>query len=147
MKILAWNCRGIGGNSTVSQLKESIRFQNPDIVFLSETKHSIDVIRKVSKQLKCEDRWLVKEPNGRKGGMFVTWDQRIEVKLFLIHEFCIEIKIRNEDRNSDLRIILIYASIDLRERQEQWEFLKHRKQMWGSYGILGNNLNDIKSKE
>lgn len=119
MKILAWNCRGIGGNSTVSQLKESIRFHNPDIIFLSETKQSIEIMQKDGKQLKCEDRWLVKESIGRKRGMFVTWDQRIEVRQILIHEFCIEMKVRNEDGNSDLWLILIYASMNLRERQEQ----------------------------
>lgn len=147
MKILAWNCRGIGGSSTVSQLKESIRFHNPDIVFLSKTKQKKEIMRKVGQQLKCEDRWLVKDPIGRKGGLFVTWDQRVDVQQVWLHEFYIEMKVRSVDGNSDLWIILIYASTDLRERQEQWEFLQKRKQQWGSHWILGGNLNDIKCKE
>lgn len=49
----------------------------------------------------------------------MTWDQRVEVKQVWIHDFCIEMKVRSEDRNFDLWIILIYASTDLKERQEQ----------------------------
>lgn len=136
MKILAWNCRGIGGTSTVSKLKESIRLHNLDIMFLSETKHIVDIMRKVGKQLKCEDRWLVKKPSGRKWGLFVAWDQRVEVKQIWTNEFCIEIKISSDEGDSDLWMILVYASTDLRERQDQWEFLKNRKQQWGSHWVL-----------
>lgn len=138
MKILAWNCRGIGGTFTVSQLKESIRLHNPDKMFLCETKQIADVMRKVGKLLKCEDRWVVKELSGRRGGLFVAWDQMVEVKQIWTNEFCIEIKISSYEKDFDFLIILIYASsTDLRERRDQLEFLKNRKQHWGSHWVLG----------
>lgn len=94
-------------------------------------------MQKVGKQLKCEDRWLVKEPSGRKWGLFIAWDQRVEVKQIWTNEFCIEIKISSDEGDSDLWMILVYASTDLRERQDQWEFLKNKKQQWGSHWVLG----------
>ncbi|CAB4268375.1 unnamed protein product [Prunus armeniaca] len=38
MKILVWNCQGIGGNLTVSSLKEQVKLHIPDMVLLLETK-------------------------------------------------------------------------------------------------------------
>lgn len=38
MKILAWNCRGLGKPHEVRALKQLLKVHSPDIVFLSETK-------------------------------------------------------------------------------------------------------------
>lgn len=38
MKILAWNCRGLGNPQTCKTLKHLIRIHLPNILFLSETK-------------------------------------------------------------------------------------------------------------
>lgn len=68
MRILAWNCRGLGGPSTISQLRESLRLHLPDIIFLSETKQKKCFVTTVCKILKCKDRWDVVDPVGRQGG-------------------------------------------------------------------------------
>lgn len=102
MKIMFWNCRGLGGTSTVSQLKEYVRLYNHEIIFLCETEQTTDFIRKAGKQLKCDDRWAVREPIGKNGGLFVAWDQRVEVKQIWTNEFCIEMRISSEDGESDL---------------------------------------------
>lgn len=38
-EVCVWNCRGLRGASTISQLKESVRFHLPDFVFVCETKN------------------------------------------------------------------------------------------------------------
>jgi exonuclease III len=38
MKILSWNCRGLGKPSAIRALKKLIQSHHPDIVFLMETK-------------------------------------------------------------------------------------------------------------
>lgn len=51
MKLMAWNYKGLGEISTVSQLKESVRFHLPDVIFLCKTKQSRGFIRTVCKSL------------------------------------------------------------------------------------------------
>jgi exonuclease III len=38
MKILSWNCRGLGKPSAVRDLRQLIKTHQPDLIFLSETK-------------------------------------------------------------------------------------------------------------
>lgn len=107
----------------------------------------MDSMRKIRKHLKCDDRLGIREPDGRKGGLFVTWDNQVEVKQIEIHDFCIELRIAPEAGETDLWIILVYASPDGREMQQQWDFLKARRQQWGPKWVLGGDLNDTKSRE
>ena len=39
MNLLAWNCRGLGLDSTVGELRDLIRSYNPAVAFLCETKN------------------------------------------------------------------------------------------------------------
>ena len=38
MSLLSWNCRGLGNPQTVNALKKVIRLEDPNLVFLMETK-------------------------------------------------------------------------------------------------------------
>jgi len=38
MKILSWNCRGLGNPAAVRALRKILKITCPDVVFLSETK-------------------------------------------------------------------------------------------------------------
>lgn len=71
MRISAWNCRGLGGPSTISQLKEAVTSYFPDITFISETKQKQKFIFTVCKRLKCRDSWDVVDPVGKRGGMLI----------------------------------------------------------------------------
>lgn len=80
MRLLSWNCRGLGGPSTVSQLKESVRLNLLDMIFLCETKQYKGFIGTVCKRLKFGNKWEVRKPLGRKGDMMVAWISKVEVK-------------------------------------------------------------------
>lgn len=69
------------------------------------------------------------------------------MKQIEIHDFCIELRIASEDGELDLWIILLYSSTDGRKMQQQWDFLKTKRQHWGPNWVLGGDLNDIKNRE
>lgn len=116
MKILSWNCRGLGRSSTISRLRESIRLNLPDIIFLCETKQSFDFVKKTISKLPGYDNWTVREPTGRKGGMLAAWNQNVDVKHVWTNDFCMEMRVNSEAEEGDTWVIFSYASTDAIER-------------------------------
>lgn len=147
MRILAWNCMGLEGPATISQLKESSRLYLPDIYFLCETKQSKGFVGAVSRKLRFGNRWDTCDPIGKKRGLMVAWKQGVEVKQLRKSDFCIEILVEQEDNGENLWIIFVYASIDAREKRRQWEWLEDRRQQWGTRWIIGGDFNDKNHQE
>lgn len=67
MKIMSWNCRGLGGLSTVPQLKKSLRLFKPELVFVCETKRKNRFVSTVCRKLGWGDRWFLVDPESRSG--------------------------------------------------------------------------------
>lgn len=130
-RALAWNCRGMGGPSTISQLKGSIRLYVLNIIFVCETKQSKSFMGTVCKNLRLGERWIVKDPVGRKGGMLVAWSTNVEIKVMRSTGFCMELYVKTEDERECFRAIFVHATVDAKERKEQWEELKERRKVWG----------------
>lgn len=127
MRLLVWNCRSLGGVSTLSQLKESQRLYLPDMSFVSETKQKKSFIKTVCKRLKCNENWEVVNPVGRKGGLFLFWGDNITVCSIVKQDFSIEVEVEGKDFTGKWWLIFVYLSTDDQERRMQWEKLKDRK--------------------
>lgn len=77
MRIIAWNCKGLEGPSTISQLKELIRLNLHDLIFVCETKQSTGYVGIVCKKLRYEKGGKFKEGNEV---MLVVWTKKVEIK-------------------------------------------------------------------
>jgi hypothetical protein len=90
MKILSWNCQGSGNLRTVRALKKLITSQNPDIVFLMETKQLSSNLNFLSYfrdtyNMKIID--CITSGGGRAGGLALLWNNcnfDIDIKM---HDF------------------------------------------------------------
>ncbi|CAN6724151.1 unnamed protein product [Malus baccata var. baccata] len=72
MKIITWNCQGIGGDLTVDNLLEQNRLHTPDMVILLETKNKSRNFIHLKRRLGM-DHWFFVEPRGIGGGICVFW--------------------------------------------------------------------------
>lgn len=140
MKILSWNCRGLGEPATVSQLQESIRLHLPDMVFLCETKEAVKYVSSVCRKLNFGERWAVCEPRGKKGGMLIALKEGVEVKQIKKSEFCMEVQVENVDEGENFWAIFVHASTEASEEKDQWEILKSKKQSWGANWVMEGGL-------
>lgn len=52
MRMFSWNCKSLGGPSTIDQLKEELRIHISDLIFLYETKKKAAFVNAVFKKLK-----------------------------------------------------------------------------------------------
>lgn len=99
----------------------------------------------VCKKLKFEDRWVVRNPVGRKGRMLMSWSIDVQASIIRSSDFYMEVKIETGNKKDDFWGVFVHASTDATERKGQWEVLKERKQHWGENELCGGDFNDIKT--
>ncbi|CAA0823185.1 Unknown protein, partial [Striga hermonthica] len=138
---------GLGGPSTVSQIKDSRRVHHPNVIFLSETKKSLKFTSTVCKKLGFGSRWHLERPSGTKGGLLVMWDLETEVKQIISNDLCIQMELRGEGFSSGVWMIFVYMNSDKAIRRRQWEFLIDKKMNWGTCWMIAGDWNDIISNE
>lgn len=140
MKIVSWNCRGLGGPSTISQLKETLRVHGPDLVFICETKQSRPFVQTVCRKLKLKNRWDAVNPRGRSGGLLIFWSLNVQVIQVVTSPFSIEVEFQCSETKGSWWGVFVYCSVDEKERREQWLELSRRRQNWGDRWFLGGGI-------
>ncbi|XP_071901112.1 uncharacterized protein [Coffea arabica] len=146
MRVLVWNCQGVGSPLTIPQLREVNNLSSPDIVFLCETKNRSKYLEKVKNILRFDEVVIVDAMN-KAGGMAILWREEIRIKQVLKTAFTIEAQIEDKESRRDWWFIGIYASSDDQDRKQQWLVLQARKVLWGERWIMAGDFNDIVSNE
>lgn len=142
MKIISWNCQGLGNPLTIQELRALIALERPSIVFLMETKNKATKVESICKKLQFQNLFL-ENPMGIAGGLALMWNEEVTLTVqrsskHFIHVQCIE-----SARNLSMQITFIHASTHLGERIQLWQQLKtlkpHRSNPW----ICMGDFNEI----
>ena len=80
MRILSWNCRGMGSKWTISYLSEIRHKHKPDFLFLSETKQESELVLKFQAHFGY-DNLVIVDPVGRSGGLALFYNNEYQVKV------------------------------------------------------------------
>lgn len=80
MKLLAWNCQGVGNPLTFRNLKELVKFHSPDCIFLMESRINFNRIDAICKVLGFS-KVVTVEPIGIGGGLSLLWNQSLNVEI------------------------------------------------------------------
>ena len=72
MRIISWNVRGLGKNRTFREAQEVIREHKPQILFLCETKMTVQQMKKKSEQF-CFPSCFAVGREGMSGGLAMLW--------------------------------------------------------------------------
>lgn len=80
MSLISWNCQGLGAALAVKNLKEEVRKERPQIVFLIETKQHEVVLERIRRRCGFDEAWYV-PPVGKSGGLALWWMEDIGVNI------------------------------------------------------------------
>jgi len=77
MKVLSWNARGLNSQTKQHLLKKKVQKEQPDIVFVQETKYSSNTIVNISKKLGKRMEYFEIESNGWEGDLVILWNPQV----------------------------------------------------------------------
>jgi len=84
MKLISWNIRGLNSPRKGKLLKNLIMEEKPSILFLQETKCSLNFLEKAAAKAWPGGQVIAVDAQGASGGLAILWDAR-KIQLNNIH--------------------------------------------------------------
>lgn len=141
MKLLSWNCRGLGNLSTVRILGDLIKSHNPMLVFLSETLVDATVVTDLSLKFGFVDCFAI-DRVGRGGGLAVMWRHNVDCRVVSHSNNHIDLYF-NENGIQAWRLSCYYGYPERSRRYEAWDFIRNLAQDISVPWCIFGDFNDM----
>ncbi|KAK1650817.1 hypothetical protein QYE76_068622 [Lolium multiflorum] len=143
MKAIAYNCRGLGNQPAVQGLLELQKAEDPDILFLSETKLDRERMKRI-KVLLGMPNMEAKDCEGRSGGLALLWKKDVIVKVNPgTSRYHIDAEVTGAD-GFVWRLTGIYGEPNSGEKEKTWKLLRilhgHSSLPWMCFGDFNEIL-------
>ncbi|KAM6574657.1 hypothetical protein CsatA_022984 [Cannabis sativa] len=119
MKILSWNCRGLGNSTTVRQLTALVRQHNPEVVILSEVRLPSTKFSRVCTRMKFEGSHYV-PPIGRAGGLGLCWMKGVNCNIQFASRFLIIGEISSDPPGCVWKLFGTYGPPNGNDKEQFW---------------------------
>ena len=117
MKIVSWNCRGLGNSSKVDDVKDLLRMDPSDVLLLQETKIDEDNLLSLSKKNWKKNAGLVVSARGSSGGIATLWTKNLfSMKNSLVTQHWIFFELRHLPSKISL-LFLISTNLSISRRK------------------------------
>lgn len=126
MKILSWNCRGLGQPRTVQELVCLVSTHRPSIIFLSETRQNKERASNLRWRLGLKN-CMLHDGCGKGAGIALYWDESFEIKKLSVGPRYIDVLIRNNPNEQWWRGTFVYGEPRAHERIHMWNLLRRFK--------------------
>lgn len=121
MKILSWNCRGLGRASAKHRLRTLLFKLNPCIVILQETKLASSKLSFLLNWGVFVNYWAV-DPKGSKGGLCILWNSVVSINVISSSAYWIDCVI-TPTVGDCFFFSAVYGPPNLADRQILWDHL------------------------
>jgi hypothetical protein len=140
MNILGLNCRGLGLDAAVRELRDLAMSYNPTVVFLSETKQKKQIMEKLQWSLGFRHGVCV-EGKGKGGGLALWWRDGVEVAVRPWCQYYIDAEIKTEA--GVWRFTGIYGEPRTELRTKTWEVLRYLRAQDNLPWLCAGDFNEI----
>ena len=149
MNALSWNCRGLGNQCAVNVLSNLVGKKKPKIVFLMETKQTVDEIRKLKEDLHFIGGLVVPRDRswgGRRGGLAMLWKDEVDLHIQTYSPHHINAIIQTNPRNP-WRITGFYGYPEESHKHESWILLCHLHSRMSMSWVCIGDYNELLSSD
>jgi hypothetical protein len=142
MRMLSWNCQGLGNPLIVRDIRQMVKEKGPHLVFLMETK----LMNKKSDYLRIKlgfDCIFVVDCVGRSGGLMLLWKNEANLTIQNYSRRHINVTTSYGMDGEFWKITCFYGHPDTTKRKEAWALLRHLSNFLPSPWIVMGDFNEI----
>ncbi|XP_057733782.1 uncharacterized protein LOC130948943 [Arachis stenosperma] len=145
MKLLSWNCRGLGRPLTIQNLKGICKSYSPEVGFICETKNQS---RQVEGKLRsCGFKeWFIVDPDRLSGGLAMAWRDGCTVQILQHGRFFIAASVLTAGSNDPYGVLGVYLSSNDQHRMAQFAELTSVTQQFDGKIVLMGDFNAISNQ-
>ena len=125
MRILSWNCQGLGNPWTGRSLRKIVREQAPNVCFLMKTQLDKDGFEKLYGELPYPNKIIVNKPDSG-GGLALLRKDDIRMDLINFTDNHVLTKVK-EDDGFEWWLKCFYGWPEAQQKHKSWELLNHLK--------------------
>ena len=149
MSLLSWNSRGLGNFQIVKVLEKVVQQEEPNMVFLMETKLDLDWMVKVQDRCKFKHGLMIPS-RGKSGGLALYWKEGIKVDVQTYFPTHIDALVDGGAKIGWWHLIGFYDDPNTVKRPESWAKLRYLRGtsslLWLVIGYF-NELIGLSKKE
>ena len=145
MNLLCWNCRGLGTDSTVGELRHLVKRYRPSLLFLSETKMRDTKVRKFMWSLGFSGCFAVSR-DGKSGGLALFWVQECTISLKHYSPNIIDVIVGSQE-NQMWRASFVYGEPKTELRHNFWDLLRFVRSQWSGPWLCAGDFNEVLSSD
>ncbi|KAG7942844.1 hypothetical protein I3843_15G007300 [Carya illinoinensis] len=142
MKIMSWNSRGLGNPRGVRTLRDFVRREAPDVVFITETRSRTARMEflKVQMGFSC---FLPVGGSGRRGGVCLFWRSEVNLILRSYSPFHFDVLVSDCISGISWRLSAIYGRPETSLRHNTWHLLRLLKDQFSGPWLCCGDFNEI----
>ncbi|XP_026459211.1 uncharacterized protein LOC113359854 [Papaver somniferum] len=143
MRLLSWNVQGYGNKDTRNHLRNLIHTNDPDVIFLCETKTGHKKMSSFIKPLKYPNFFIV-DSIGLSGVLYLLWKDGLSLEI-VSSQFNVINCIFQFDGRTKVAFSYMYGALPNGNREAQWDFIWQYRQTIAYPWILLSDMNFILS--
>ncbi|XP_023881645.1 uncharacterized protein LOC111994021 [Quercus suber] len=142
MSALAWNCRGLGNPLTVKTLQKFVKEEDPNLVFLMETKFKLTEMEGIKRKIERQHGLVVPSQN-RGGGIALLWKNTLQVEPLTYSQRHMDVIVIEGGGRKRWRFTGFYGNPEMCKREESLNLIRNLSKRCDLPWVIMGDFNEI----
>ena len=137
MKVISWNCRGMGTKAKEEAIRSLIRTETPDILLVQETKLEDIAFLQASKKIWIKSEARAISARGASGGIDTLWNiNKFTVLFEARNTHWLLLKMQNLDTKETFCLFNVYSPVNVGGKKDCWDSIRHQADLTNLENII-----------